>query len=190
MVTDELRDFFVAAAGVAGALVGLLFVAISVSTERLRAHEDGPLHRIRASASLTAFTNALVVSLFALIPGALGSGSLAFAIAGLTFVAGALLTLRRFPHLRWRLVRDLAFLIGLAAVFVTQLLDAIAIETGGSDARQDNLALLVVFCFLIGIARAWELIGGPAIGLRKEAVDLGRDVVTRRRSEPAHDTST
>jgi hypothetical protein len=158
VVPDNVNDFFVASAGVAGALIGLLFVAISVASERIAREEDGAqVHRIRASAALTAFTNALAVSLFALVPGhKIGWAAVSVSAAGLAFVVAALLSLVRLGLLR------------------------------RGQVRWSTIAILVIVCFLVGISRAWELVGGPSFGIAHEVTALVRSHGT---DQPDEDTT-
>jgi hypothetical protein len=178
VVPESIHDFFLASGSVAGALIGLLFVAISVAAGRLaEAEAAAQVHRVRAAGALTAFTNALVVSLFALIPGhKIGPASVAVAVGGLVFVTGALLLLIRWRQVRPGTLHDALFLLALVVTFVVQLIQGVSVIAQPGDAGAVNtIAALVIVCFLIGIARAWELIGGPSIHLRREVTALVRD---------------
>jgi len=162
-----------ASAGVAGALTGLLFVAISVSGERLaRTEAPAQVHRIRAYAALTAFINALTVSLFSLIPGdQIGTTATVVSCLGLAFVAASLLSLLRLRQVRWATAPDVLFLLALAVMFGLQFSAALDVSSrpGDSGAVQE-LGILVIVCFLIGIVRSWDLIGGPSIGIGHEVI--------------------
>lgn len=173
---DEFHDFFVASAGVAGALVGLLFVAVSVTLERLEEHGETQIHRVRARAALMAFTNALTVSLFALIPGVdLGWAAFVVGLVGSLFVAGALMSLFRVVGRSPGDFANALFLVSLQVVFVIQLLAGLAlINHPGRHGDYETLCTLVVVCFLIGVGRSWELIGGPSIGFGSEVRRLAR----------------
>jgi hypothetical protein len=177
VVPSDLHEFFTAAAGVAGALIGLLFVAISVTAARLTSAEgSAQVHRIRARAALTSFTNALTVSLFALIPvDKIGWTAVSVSVVGLVFIVASLVSLTRVRDKRWSTAREALFLVGLAVVFVLQFSYGfdVAHHPGASGAVEE-LAILVIVSFLLGIGRSWELIGGPEIAIRRELLGLVR----------------
>ena len=184
MVPENIRDFFLGSAGVAGALIGLLFVAMSITAGQMAGETvRAQVHRIRALAALTAFTNALAVSLFALVPGhKIGPAALSVAAGGILFVAASLLSLHRLGLVR-SAMRDSLFLLSLVITFVIQLVQAAQIIAQPANPGTVNaIAILVIICFLIGIARAWELIGGPSIGIGHELTAL-----VRHRAHDAHD---
>ena len=175
MVPENVRDFFLGSAGVAGALIGLLFVAISLSSGRLAREESAAQsYRVGASAALSAFTNALAVSLFALIPGhKIGPASVIVAVFGIFFVAAALLSLIRLQRRRREALRDALFLVSLLVTFVLQLIEGIIVVAAPDRISAVNgIAVLVTVCFLIGVARAWELIGGPSFHIGREVSEL------------------
>ena len=97
------------------------------------------------------------------------------AVGGLTCVAAALLSLVRLRQGRWDTLRHALLLIGLAVTFVIQLIEGVDVITQPDDSGAVNtIAVLVIVCFLIGIARAWEVIGGPSIGITREVTALVR----------------
>jgi hypothetical protein len=90
-------------------------------------------------------------------------------------VAASLLSLIRLHQLHWGSVRDALFLIGLAVTFAFQLMQGTDLLDRPDDAGAvETIAILVITCFLVGIARAWELIGGPSIGFTHEVVAMAR----------------
>jgi hypothetical protein len=173
LTPESFHGFFEAAAGVAGALVGLLFVAVSVTMERMEEQGETQIHRVRAATALTAFSNALVVSLFALIPG-VNVGYPAFVVGalGALFVIGALLSMFRLGLRHAGELRGALFLVGLIVVLVFQL--SAGLRLINHHGAYQTISILVVVCFVIGISRSWELIGGPSIGVAHELFAFGR----------------
>ncbi len=172
MTVTSAHDFFQGSASVAGALIGLLFVAISVASDRVIGPDASEAHTVRAAATLTAFTNALIVALFGLVPGhELGGATTSVAIVGLLFIAGSLL--RVIPA--WRAgriqLRDVSYLVVLLIVFILQLSFGIGLDKHReSVGNLRGVCVIVIVCFIIGIARAWELIGGPRVSLTGELI--------------------
>ena len=60
-------------------------------------------------------------------------------------------------------------LFGLQVFFALRL-----ISNAGDVGAARGIAILVIVCFFIGIARAWELVGGPSIGISHELMAIAR----------------
>jgi hypothetical protein len=166
VVSAAYRDMFTAIAAAASTLTGLLFVALSV-TPRQRASASAVIRRFRAAAALQAFTNALAVSLFGLVPGTnVGYPSLILGIIGITFTAAAVrsvLTSKTTPRYKFR---QLGLVILLLLIYSTELAAGISLlarPTGSTAPEFIGYALIA--SVLVGVARAWELVGEIDTGL-------------------------
>jgi hypothetical protein len=155
------HDFYVAAAGAAAALLGLLFVGVSINLGALKTAERIDL-RERASQAFTNLTFVLVLSLSVLIPQE-DPQSLAIACTilvaiGIARIASRLRTIRR----TWNqtspgilAIRRLAW-TAFAIVFLADSAWNLW-STGSSGAMYDLIA--VTFLLLLGAADvSWDLL--------------------------------
>jgi hypothetical protein len=166
VVPVSFHDFFGGCASVAGALIGLLFVALSVSPEKLTGDDARAEHQVRAGAAFSALVTTLVIALLALLPGvSLGGAGIVVAAAGLATTSGLIIVLGR-EHQQKIYLGDVSMLAILLALYGLQL--ASAAQLDGSPRNVSGVsrqgALLIGF-FLFGIARSWQLVGARDFSL-------------------------
>lgn len=162
IASEEFREFFVAAAGAAAALIGLLFVAVSVFPERAREAQTQVAFHNRASAALLVFTNALVLSLAALVPGTtLGWWAIWMSATVLIFVAA---TVRSLFGGRPELRASLGVVFALLLIAGFELYAGIRL-VGSDPTAMSTLSYVLIGDLLVGISRAWQLVGLRDTGL-------------------------
>jgi hypothetical protein len=188
VLTGTYRDLFTAIATSAGALTGLLFVVMTVAESRGTNSLPGVVREVRASAALLAFTNALAVSLFSLVPGTnVGYPAAVVGVIGVFFSAAATRSVLASPstqRLRGRHLTLTAFLLVTFAVELGAGIDLLLHPHRGPLGLISNL---LVVSLIIGIARAWELVGGRDTGILASLTSLiGQDPRTQvpARSRP------
>jgi hypothetical protein len=165
VVPLTFHDFFTGCATIAGALIGLLFVALSVSAEYLTGANARIDHQVRAAAAFSALVNTLVLSLFALLPGTdLGTVAIVLAAVGLGTMIALAIALAREGR---RFTRgDFYMFLILLVLYGLQLANAIRLEQMPHRVNfVVNQGELAVCFFLFGIARAWQLVGARDFGL-------------------------
>lgn len=167
MVFGTYRDLFTAVAASAASLTGLLFVAISVAPRPARGTRRDVIQQVRAAASLLAFTNALIVSLFGLVPGNnVGYPAVALGIIGVLFTAAGLRSIVADPGSRRRVRGQLGLVALLLATFSIELVAGfVVISNGHNTSALDAVSNVLVASLIIGVARAWELVGDRDTGV-------------------------
>jgi hypothetical protein len=167
VVTGDARDLFVAVASAAAALIGLLFVAMSVSPRPAGGRPRGVIHQVRSAAALLSFTNALGIALFGLVPGNnAGYPAIAFGVVGTLFTLASVRSILADRAARARLLGQIALIGGLLAVFLIEIVDGVELRAHPAHhSALDTIGNLMIVSLLLGVARAWEFIGDRDTGI-------------------------
>jgi hypothetical protein len=166
-MTASFRDLLVAISSSAGALTGLLFVAMSVTPHRDKLLGPRIIHQVRAAAAILAFTNALAVSLFTLVPGTtIGVPALIFGVIGICFTAASARSIRASDATERQQRQQIGLLFILLAIFGTELIAGVIAEFGPpATGPPDAIGYALVSSVIFGISRAWEFVGDIDTGL-------------------------
>jgi hypothetical protein len=161
VVPPEFANFFIASASAGGALVGLLFVAVSIAPEQIVAAQAPVERQAVAGSAFTALINAFFISLFALIP----NFNIGFVIMPFSFICLLTSFIQAWRLLRrtnnWQSFLRRAFLVIISfALYGLELWNGYQLFT---DPSQPGNVYSLISCllgaFAIGLIRAWELLG-------------------------------
>lgn len=151
-------DFFVGQLGAAGALAGLLIVAMSINIERILATPNLPR---RGAQTLVLIGGALIISSFGLFPGqspslfgweALVTGAV-ICLSGIVHLPEALATRKKGDPLTWTLTP--VILVELGAI---PMLIGAAILIAGNDMGVYWVATAIIFCMIAALVNGWVLL--------------------------------
>src|SRR5215472_10028507 len=126
MVPTIFANYFLASAGAGGALIGLLFVAVSIAPERTVARGASPIRRATSASTFTALTNAFFISMDALFPSNnIGYLTLGFGVVGalnsITMVANIIRSMKNAQDF----LRRAFLLIGSFAIYGLEIYNGV-----------------------------------------------------------------
>ncbi len=152
----ELTGYFAAAASAAAALIGLLFVAVSLRPDSIFGPDAPSGGRNLAVSGFLALCNIFFVSITALVSrGAFDSAVIALAVIGLVSLIRLLRTRRQGgTNIVITALSVIAYLGELACGIWLEL------HPGNRSAIISDVVTITLFFFAIALARAWLLIQG------------------------------
>jgi len=165
MVSADFQPFFSASVAASAALIGLLFVSVSIAPERVFGEQSDAVRQAQALSAFTALANIFFISLMALIP------DLRFGlVVTIVSVPAIIQTLALLGLARqWReggiVFRGALLFLASAAIYSYEFV--LGIQLGRSPAKETliNLLFVLLGAYAVGLGRAWELLGAPRSGL-------------------------
>jgi hypothetical protein len=179
MVPGAYDAYFGAAATASAALIGLLFVAVSVRDDSIFGPKATPGGEALAIIAFTGLVNSFVVSLLGLIPKVnIGEPAVIAAVIGVV----ATVRLQRRLHASRNMIVLAVTLLTYAAQFGYGVL--LILNPHDSD-QLINLSFIVFVTLLLSLQRAWSLLKGKHMAAARGSAVPG-DHDPPRGSGPAH----
>ena len=154
MVPSVYDAYLTATATAAAALVGLLFVAVSVRDDTIFGPNAMPGGEALAITAFTGLVNSFVVSMFGLIPKInIGEPAVVMAVIGIV----AIVRLQRRLHTG----RNLTVLAITLLAYAAQLGLGVLLLVDSHDSDQlINLSIILFVTLIVSLQRAWSLLKG------------------------------
>jgi len=184
VVTPDFQPFLMASVGASAALIGLLFVSVSIAPERVFGTQSDVVRQAQALSAFTALTNVFFISLMGLIPGVLFG-----LVVWIVSIPATLQTLALLKHARkWREVRiafrGLFLFLASAIIYGYEFWLGIQLWRSPTDkGALINLLLVLLGAYAIGLGRAWELLGAPRTGFIMSTGAWIISAISRTRTE-------
>jgi hypothetical protein len=166
MVPSSFHDYLGAAASAAAALIGLLFVAVSVREESIFGAKAMPGAEAVAITAFAGLVNSFVVSLLGLLPHTdIGTAAAVMAVI-------SIVTIVRVQDRR-QTTRSHT-LLGLTLIAYTgQLICGLVLTAKPHDTGLiPDLAYIMFASLVVSLERAWTLLKGKHIILRTDAASI------------------
>ncbi|HEY1729007.1 MAG TPA: hypothetical protein VGG22_11585 [Candidatus Baltobacteraceae bacterium] len=154
----ESHDFFVASVGAAAALVGLLFVAVTLAPERIFGPEAHPKRRADATRAFVALGNIFLISLAALIPHAGLEIMLLVSVLSIGQLAREAVRSTRHHPLP-QVLRS----FGLISLLIYIFEIVIILQAMTSGRNIDGLLGVIFGLFAYALATSWNLLGAKEL---------------------------
>jgi hypothetical protein len=174
MVPADLQPFLAASVAASSALIGLLFVSVSIAPERTFGAESDPRKQAQAVSAFSALANVFFISMSSLIPG-IGLGvvvTIVGTVSSLQLV-GLLVRVRSLRADPITAIRGLILFAVSGFVYGTEIYLGIVLwNHPASNPAQIGLLEVMLGAYGIGLGRAWQLLGAPRLGFVSYLLDF------------------